>query len=157
MSHVKFYTGSDIDIDTKEIENGAIYFLNYDNDRTVIAYDMNNNRYFIDYPNLVTVAELTAQWTPRAGEIVIVTDASIVDGKPTPYVKIGNGITNALSLPYIGDNTEIDELRQTIQTLRNEFDIHKNDGLIHHTVGVQDNTYIISNSSQLEGEIIVQP
>lgn len=61
MSHVKFYTSSDIDIDTKEIENGAIYFLNYDGDRTVIAYDMNNNRYFIDYPNLVTVAELTAQ------------------------------------------------------------------------------------------------
>lgn len=149
---VKFYTGQEIDIDNKEIENGAIYFLPYDNDKITVAYDMNNNRYFIDYPNLVTISELTTTWIPKAGEIVIVTDATIEDGKPTPYVKIGNGITNALALPYIGDDTEIAELRQTVQTLRNEFDNHKNDGLIHHRLQVQDTTYIISNAPQLPNE-----
>ena len=148
MPHVKFYTDSEVNIDSKAVENGAIYFLNY-GDRVTIAYDMNNNRYFIDYPNLVTLSELNSEWIPKAGEIVIVTDAAIEDGKPTPYVKIGNGITNALALPYIGDDTEISELRQTVQTLRNEFDNHKNDGYIHHRLQVSGNTYIISNSPQL--------
>lgn len=44
MSKVKFYTGTETNIDDKTIENGAIYFTNK-NGSAVIAYDMNNSRY----------------------------------------------------------------------------------------------------------------
>lgn len=105
MPNIKFYTGSEVDIDNKQIENGAIYFLPYDNDRTTIAYDIDNKRYFIDYPILITSNDLTSTWIPKAGEIIIVTDVVTQENPLAPYIKIGNGITDSVNLPYITKDT----------------------------------------------------
>lgn len=142
MSQVKFYTGSNVDLDDKSIENGAIYFTN-ENGNAIVAYDMNSSRYFINYPKVLTVAELSSFRTPRLGEIIVVSDATIEDGEPRPNIKIGDGVTSAASLLYIGDHTDITALANTVNTLREDFDDHASNTVIHHQVEVIGNTYIV--------------
>ena len=139
LSQVKFYTGIEANLDDKPIENGAIYFIPQDDDSAIIAYDMNNNRYWISHPSVVTAAELTSSWIPKRGEIVVVSNATINDDIWEPYVKIGDGITNAAALPYIDNNTRVDALRNVVNT-------HLGNNNIHHTVTVTGTTYVVEGA-----------
>lgn len=139
LSTVKFYTGVAQDWDSVPPENGAIYFIPDDNGNATIAYDMNDRRYWNLAPAVVTVADLGSNWTPKAGEIVVVTDASELNGEPQPAIKIGDGITSSNNLPYIGDDTDIAALRAVVNAHINRQDIHFN-----HTV--TDTTYIINKA-----------
>lgn len=135
MSKVKFYTGTETNIDDKTIENGAIYFTNK-NGSAVIAYDMNNSRYWINYPSVFTLAEMVAvgnNYIPKAGEIVVISDAYTENNVPMASIKIGDGVKNIIALPFIGTDTDISILKN-----------HMNDSSIHHTHTVSEHTYIVT-------------
>ena len=136
MSRVKFYTGPINSLDTKQPENGAIYFVN-DNGNAVIAYDMNSTRYWISHPTVLALSEMSSTWTPKAGEIVVISNAYQDDGVDQASVKIGDGVKNIVELPYIGNDTDISALRTMVIN-------HINDNSIHHTVAVQEHTYIVT-------------
>ena len=136
MSRVKFYTGPENSLDTKAVENGAIYFVN-DNGNAVIAYDMNNNRYWISHPTVLTLSEMSSTWIPKAGEIVVISNAYQDDGVDQASIKIGDGVKNIVNLPYVGDDTDISALRTIVTN-------HINDNNIHHTISVQEHTYIVT-------------
>ena len=127
MSQVKFYTGSEIDLNDKAIEEGAIYFVEKDGnpEAATVAFDMDNERHYVrNHYSIVQLSDLNQQWTPKAGEIIIVTDAMRVNNEDTPLVKIGNGNQNSVELPYIGCNDNNDFLK-----------IHFEDyGEIHHYI-----------------------
>ena len=137
LTQVKFYTGREEDLESHDLDNGTIYFLSGDSNHAVVAYDMNNFRYYVDNPTIKTLAELSADWVPKAGEIIIVSDASITDGIPDPYVKIGDGKTNSQALPYIGNDTRISALEQRLNQ-------HIYDEHIHFEQAVTGTTYIVS-------------
>ena len=137
MTHVKFCTGNEEYLEDKQIDNGTIYFLSGENDHAVVAYDMNNFRYYVDSPTIKTLSELSPNWIPKAGEIIIVSDATITDGVPDPYVKIGDGKTNSQLLPFIGEDTRITLLEQRLNQ-------HINDEHIHFEQTVTGTTYIVS-------------
>lgn len=142
MSQVKFYNVETELDENKAIENGAIYFCAKSDGTAEVAYDMNNNRYWVNYPTITNVAGLVSTWTPRAGEIIVVSDASTLDGNPVPSIKIGNGVSNSIELPYISDDTDI-------SALRNIVDRHLQDSNVHHTVGVTGTTYIIEEHAPI--------
>ena len=58
----------------------------------------------------VTIAD-TATWAerttfvPKDGEICIWSDKQVIDGVNYPGIKIGNGTSYVLDLPFFGDNT----------------------------------------------------
>lgn len=137
MTQVKFYTGRKEDLEKHELDNGAIYFLSDDDNHATVAYDMNNSRYYVAKPTIKNLSQLTADWIPAVGEIVIVSDAAIVDGVPEPYVKIGDGKTNSQLLPFIGENSRIDLLEQKLNQ-------HINNERIHFEQSVTGTTYIVS-------------
>lgn len=137
LTRVKFYTGRKEDLENHELDNGTIYFLSGDDNHATVAYDMNNFRYYVARPTIKTLSQLTADWVPDVGEIIIVSDATIVNGVPEPYVKIGDGKTNSQLLPFIGESSRIDLLEQRL-------DQHINDEHIHFEQSVTGTTYIVS-------------
>ena len=137
LTQVKFYTGREEDLESHDLDNGSIYFLSGDSNHAVVAYDMNNFRYYVDSPTIKTLSELSPNWIPKAGEIIIVSDATITDGVPDPYVKIGDGKTNSQLLPFIGEDTRITLLEQRLNQ-------HINDEHIHFEQTVTGTTYIVS-------------
>lgn len=140
MSRVKFYTGVAQDWDSVPPENGAIYFIPDDGTgNATIAYDMNDRRYWNLAPSVVTISNLSGSWTPKAGEIIVVTNARELNGEPQPAIKIGDGITSSNNLPYVGNNTDIAALRAVVDAHINRADIHFN-----HTV--TDTTYMINKA-----------
>lgn len=131
MSQIKFYTGIKDDLDTKTIENGAIYFVPITEEHAFVAYDMNDERYFVNAPYITTYANLDQNWTPNAGEVIVVTDAYIENNQTMPNIKIGNGIQNAVELRYVHDTNEIALLRATLNN-------HIQNSNIHHTITVDN-------------------
>lgn len=137
MTQVKFITGREEDLENKELDNGTIYFLSSESNHAVVAYDMNNYRYYVDNPTIKTLAQLSSDWIPRAGEIVIISDASVTDGVPNPYVKIGDGQTDSITLPFLTSDMRITQLEQRLNQ-------HINDEHIHFEQTVTGTTYIVS-------------
>lgn len=114
MAVVKFYTVDEGVNLPNQKTNGAIYFSPSSiNNSGTIFYDMDNIRYQINKPNIYSLQELSQKqdWVPRKGEIVVVTDAYMKNNEPFPYIKIGDGETNCLALPYLVDSIDIDLIR----------------------------------------------
>lgn len=73
---------------------------------------------------------LNPTFVPLDGEIIIYTDYRIVDGRFKPAIKIGDGRTAIVSLPFVagagGDDGSLDEFLQ-------ELEAHINDDSKHVT------------------------
>lgn len=120
MAVVKFYAVDEGANLPEEKTNGAIYFTPSSiNNSGTIHYDINNTRYQINKPNIYSLQQLSEKqdWVPRKGEIVIVTDAYTRNNTPLPYIKIGDGKTNCLALPYLLDSIDLDLIRHINDTM----------------------------------------
>lgn len=72
-------------------------------------------------------------YIPKAGEIVVISDAYTENNVPMASIKIGDGVKNIIALPFIGTDTDISILKN-----------HMNDSSIHHTHTVSEHTYIVT-------------
>lgn len=60
-------------------------------------------------------------YVPKHGEIVVYSDYDVLDGKDVPNIKIGDGTTYVVDLPFVNDD------------LRAQFIAHVNNKVIHIT------------------------
>ena len=71
--------------------------------------------------------------------IIVVSDSYTEDGIPRPGLKIGDGETTALDLPYIANYSDASVLLQV--------KMHMEDDTIHHTVAANNYTLQIMPSA----------
>ncbi|MBR2591752.1 MAG: hypothetical protein IKD62_02165 [Oscillospiraceae bacterium] len=71
---------------------------------------------------------LNPQFVPLAGEIIIYTDYRIVDGRFKPAIKIGDGQTSIVSLPFVTGSSD-----GSADEFLHELEEHINDDSKHVT------------------------
>ena len=60
--------------------------------------------------NVQVIVDTTANWAtkttfiPRTGEIIVYSDRNVIGGVNYPGVKIGDGLTFVVDLPFLGDD-----------------------------------------------------
>lgn len=103
-SYVHFLQSEIASIRSAPIQDGHLYFAT---DAETIAYDLDNNRYWLNSQN--TLYNTTAYWSeqitfiPDEGQFIIYSDHNQVDGKDIPGIKIGDGKAYGVDLPFISD------------------------------------------------------
>lgn len=82
--------------------------------KTIVSVTRDTTANWNRYPNLV----------PKIGEIIVYLDRFYADGKNVPDIKVGDGSTRIVDLPFIGDTgeayVEIDEVRREVNKLRED-------------------------------------
>lgn len=68
------------------------------------------------------------QFVPLDGEIIVYTDYQFINGHYVPAVKIGDGKTAIVSLPFVIGNNSGDEAMQELNNHINNADVHIGDG-----------------------------
>lgn len=138
MSLVKFFTGEESDLNARPVTNGNVYFLPNANDGLGnIAYDLDDCRSWVTSSKILTVSELDSS-IPRLGTLIVVTDAlSTIDESTKeittlPGLKIGDGVTSIMGLPYLNDS-----YRVSAEILSEQYNNHIADTNIHHTKNAQ--------------------
>lgn len=83
-------------------------------------------------PNVARIEiRTTAEWSnylqyiPTAGRIIVYSDKSVINGVPIPGIKIADGLSYVVDLPFVGDDATSEILRSLSE--------HVNDKTIHIT------------------------
>ena len=141
LSLVKFKSGTRDQLDDTPITEGTVYFVpDSNNGNGDIAYDLEGYRSWVTSPKVLTMAELDDS-VPTLGELIVVTDGwRVIDEdtqeeEVTPCLKIGDGVTNLISLPFLSAYYRVDSrvLEQQLTVLEERFEEHIEDENIHHT------------------------
>lgn len=141
LSLVRFYAGTEQDLETQSIVNGNVYFLPDANDGLGnIAYDLDDCRSWVTSARIITMDDLDLS-VPKLGELVVVTDGlrtideDTGDATILPGLKIGDGTTSVSALPYLNEGYRVnaDILTQQYHVLEQTVTGHIADTAIHHT------------------------
>lgn len=98
---------------------------------------------------LVSV-DTTAGWNssvgfiPKAGEIIVYSDYTTVDGAAVPAIKIGDGGAYVQDLPFVGD-----DIRESLLNHINDQGVHLQPGerdFWNDKINIDDNYEVVSDS-----------